>query len=138
MIEYASTTKTSGSKDNGREHQAEYTKTKEKIVDIFTKYLPRKTLEYLKQKLEMIPFPKGQVWKHQEMFPLPLTTKGEIKLKEASRKGEKEQHDDRRAWWQEKQAQHDDRGSKEYDWQSKIEDNDPDESRRRKWKWKKL
>ena len=35
MIGHAPTTKTSGSKDNGREHQDEYTETKKQIVDIF-------------------------------------------------------------------------------------------------------
>ena len=47
--------------DNGREHQAEYIEIKEQIGDIFTKYLPRKTFEYLKQKFGMTPFLKGQV-----------------------------------------------------------------------------
>ena len=61
MIGHAPTTKTSGSKDNGREHQAEYIETQEQIGDIFTKYLPRKTFEYLRQKFGMTPFLKGQV-----------------------------------------------------------------------------
>ena len=47
--------------DNGREHQAEYIEIKEQIANIFTKYLPRKTFEYLRQKFGMTPFPKGQV-----------------------------------------------------------------------------
>lgn len=34
--------------------------TKEKIRDIFTKPLPRETFEYLRQKLGVISFPKGQ------------------------------------------------------------------------------
>ena len=47
--------------DNGIEHQAEYTKTKEQIPDIFTKYLPRKTFECFRHKFGMTPFLKGQV-----------------------------------------------------------------------------
>ena len=38
----------------------EYVETKEKIVDIFTKPLPRETFEYLRKKLGMISSPKGQ------------------------------------------------------------------------------
>ena len=61
MIGHAPIAKTLGSKDNGREHLVEYTERKEQIGDIFTKYLPRKTFEYLKQKFGMTPFLKGQV-----------------------------------------------------------------------------
>ena len=38
----------------------EYVETKEQIVDIFTKPLPRETFEYLRQKLGVISFPKDQ------------------------------------------------------------------------------
>ena len=38
----------------------EYGEMKEQIVDIFTKPLPRETFEYLRQKLGVISFPKGQ------------------------------------------------------------------------------
>ena len=34
--------------DIGREHQSKYTETKEHIAEILTKYLPRKTFEYLR------------------------------------------------------------------------------------------
>ena len=37
----------------------EHVETKEKIVDIFTKPLPRETFEYLRQKLGVIPSPKN-------------------------------------------------------------------------------
>ena len=47
--------------DNGRENQAEYVEIKEQIANIFTKYLPTNTFEYLRQKFGMTPFPKGQV-----------------------------------------------------------------------------
>ena len=36
----------------------EYVETKEHIVDIFTKPLPRETFKYLRQKLGVIPSPK--------------------------------------------------------------------------------
>ena len=38
----------------------EYVETKEQIVDIFTKPLPRETFEYLGQKLGVISSPKDQ------------------------------------------------------------------------------
>ena len=38
----------------------EYVETKEHIVDIFTKPIPRETFEYLRQKLGVISSPKGQ------------------------------------------------------------------------------
>ena len=38
----------------------EYVDTKEQIVDIFTKPLPRETFGYLRQKLGVIPSPKDQ------------------------------------------------------------------------------
>ena len=67
----------------------EYVETKEQIVDIFTKPLPRETFEYLKQKLGVISHTKGQMWKHQDAFPFPLMSKGEIKLKENHDRGSK-------------------------------------------------
>jgi hypothetical protein len=37
----------------------EYIGTKEQVVDIFTKPLPRETFEYLRQKLGVVPMPSN-------------------------------------------------------------------------------
>ena len=42
-----------------KEVRMEYVNTKEKIVDIFTKYLPKDAHEYLRGKLGVIPLSKA-------------------------------------------------------------------------------
>ena len=52
-----------------------------------TKYLPSKTFEYHKQKLGMIPFPKGQVCKTSGDVPFAINNKGGYKVERSIMKG---------------------------------------------------
>ena len=62
----------------------EYVKTKEQIVDIFTKPLPRETFEYLRQKLGSDSLPKGSNVKTLGGIPFALNDKEGDKSERAS------------------------------------------------------